>query len=93
MRYSVSCVSSPHGSVFFPDTQIAVMRQGGMQLVFACKSRLGDSAHAHAEDWDSNSGMAPPLLIESGCCNYDDPALVSWYRTTRLITCNNRRID
>jgi hypothetical protein len=24
-----------------------------------------------------------PLLIESGCCNYDDPALVSWYRTTR----------
>lgn len=78
-------VSGPQGSVLFPDTQVAVMRRGGEEgwyLLANPASVIG--AHAHAgrlgfELW--NGGM--PLLIESGCCNYDDPALVSWYRTTR----------
>jgi predicted SnoaL-like aldol condensation-catalyzing enzyme len=26
--------------------------------------------------------MGRPLLTDSGCCNYDDAALVKWYRTT-----------
>ncbi len=78
-------VRRPRGSVLFPDTQVAVMRSGGEKgwyLLANPASVIG--AHAHAgrlgfELW--HNGM--PLLTESGCCNYDDPALVSWYRTTR----------
>lgn len=78
-------VTGLQGSVFFPDTQVAVMRHGGeagWYLLANPASVIG--AHAHAgrlgfELW--HGGL--PLLIESGCCNYDDPALVSWYRTTR----------
>ncbi len=80
-----SAVNGPQGSVFFPDTQVAVMRKGGEEgwyLLANPASVIG--AHAHAgrlgfELW--HGGL--PLLIESGCCNYDDPSLVSWYRTTR----------
>jgi hypothetical protein len=41
-------------------------------------------AHAHAgrlgfELWYKGS----PVIIDSGCCNYDDPALISWFRTTK----------
>jgi len=72
-------------SVYFPDTQVAVMRdkdQIGWYLLANPASVIG--AHAHAgrlgfEMWHAGA----PLIIESGCCNYDDPALVSWYRTTR----------
>jgi hypothetical protein len=78
-------VAADQGSTFFPDTQVAVMREGGeagWYLLANPASVIG--AHAHAgrlgfELWNNGS----PLLIESGCCNYDDPALVSWYRTTR----------
>jgi hypothetical protein len=77
-------VTGPQGSVFFPDTQVAVMKHGGeagFYLLANPASVIG--AHAHAgrlgfELWYDSL----PLLIDSGCCNYDDPALVSWYRTT-----------
>ena len=80
-----AAVTGTQGSALFPDTQVAVMRGGGeagWYLLANPASVIG--AHAHAgrlgfELW--HGGM--PLLIESGCCNYDDPALVSWYRTTR----------
>lgn len=72
-------------SVYFPDTQVAVMRnkeESGWYLLANPASVIG--AHAHAgrlgfELWHAGT----PLIIESGCCNYDNPALVSWYRTTR----------
>ncbi len=72
-------------SVYFRDTQVAMMRdkdQSGWYLLANPASVIG--AHAHAgrlgfEMWHAGA----PLIIESGCCNYDDPALVSWYRTTR----------
>lgn len=73
------------GSVLFPDTQVAVMRQGGdngWYLLANPAPVIGSHAHAGRlgfELW--HSGM--PLMTESGCCNYDDPALVKWYRTTR----------
>ena len=78
-------VAGDQGSTLFPDTQVAVMRAGGeagWYLLANPASVIG--AHAHAgrlgfELWHNGS----PLLTESGCCNYDDPALVSWYRTTR----------
>ncbi len=73
------------GSVYFPDTQVAVLRdpgERGWYLLANPASVIG--AHAHAgrlgfELWHNGT----PLIIESGCCNYDDPALVKWYRTTR----------
>ncbi|MDZ7634487.1 MAG: alginate lyase family protein [Bacteroidales bacterium] len=73
------------GSVYFPDTQVAVLRDSGERgwyLLANPASVIG--AHAHAgrlgfELWHKGA----PLIIESGCCNYDDPALVNWYRTTR----------
>ncbi len=78
-------VAGDQKSAFFPDTQVAVMREGGetgWYLLANPASVIG--AHAHAgrlgfEMWNNGS----PLIIESGCCNYDEPELVSWYRTTR----------
>ncbi len=72
-------------SVFFPDTQIAVLRDtpsSGWYVLANPASVIG--AHAHAgrlafELWYDNR----PVLVDSGCCNYDDPALVKWYRTSR----------
>lgn len=72
-------------SVFFTETQIAVLRHGpssGWYILANPASVIG--AHAHAgrlafELWYNNK----PVLVDSGCCNYDDPALVKWYRTSR----------
>ena len=73
------------GSVYFQDAQVAVLAdtsKKGWYLLANPASVIG--AHAHAgrlafEMW--YDGL--PLIIESGCCNYDDLALVTWYRTTR----------
>jgi hypothetical protein len=78
-------LAESQGPVLFPDTQVAVMRHGGdngWYLIANPAPVIGSHAHAGRlgfELW--YSGM--PLMIESGCCNYDDPALVKWYRTTR----------
>jgi len=74
-----------HGVVCFPDTQVAVMREGGREgwyILANPASVIG--AHAHAgrlgfELWQGGE----PVIIDSGCCNYDEPELVTWYRTTR----------
>jgi len=81
----VMALTEKQGSVYLPDSQVAVMRdqgKNGWYLLAKAASVIG--AHAHAgrlgfEMWHAGT----PLIIESGCCNYDDPALVSWYRTTR----------
>lgn len=73
------------GSVYFQDAQVAVLAdrsKKGWYLLANPASVIG--AHAHAgrlgfEMW--YDGL--PVIIESGCCNYDDRALVTWYRTTR----------
>jgi hypothetical protein len=78
-------VAGSQASACFPDTQVAVIREGerdGWYLLANPASVIG--AHAHAgrlsfELWNGGS----PLIIDSGCCNYDEPELVSWYRTTR----------
>lgn len=72
-------------SRLFPDTQVAVLRDtpaGNWYILANPASVIG--AHAHAgrlafELWYNGK----PVLIDSGCCNYDDPALVKWYRTCR----------
>ncbi len=81
----VMALTEKQGSLYLPDSQVAVIRdkgKNGWYLLANPASVIG--AHAHAgrlgfEMWYAGT----PLLIESGCCNYDDPALVSWYRTTR----------
>lgn len=74
-----------HGVACFPDMQVAVMRDSGREgwyILANPASVIG--AHAHAgrlgfELWHGGE----PVIIDSGCCNYDDPELVTWYRTTR----------
>ncbi len=81
----LAAVAPAKGIAGFPDTQVAVMRDGGpagWYVLANPASVIG--AHAHAgrlgfELWHGGS----PLLIDSGCCNYDEPELVTWYRTTR----------
>ena len=78
-------VAGDQGSTCFPDTQVAVMRSGGEAGWYLLANPASvTGAHAHAgrlgfELWNGGS----PVLIDSGCCNYDEPELVSWYRTTR----------
>ncbi|MGD9557826.1 MAG: alginate lyase family protein [Mangrovibacterium sp.] len=90
---STLCTATGHrqpchqpASAYFPETQIAVMRAAGDRnswyaLVNPAKT-IG--AHAHAGRlaftlWCNQK----PLFIDSGCCSYDRPELVSWYRTSR----------
>ncbi len=72
-------------SVYFPDTQIGIMRDepGGKWYMLA-NPALTIGSHAHAGRLALNLWYdGNPVLIDSGCCNYDDPLLYKWYRTTR----------
>ncbi len=73
-------------SEYFPQTQIAIMRgrssESNWYVLANPAKTIG--AHAHAGRlgftlWHNHRAV----LIDSGCCNYDNPKLVSWYRTTR----------
>ncbi len=72
-------------SVFFPETQVAVIRSKEAHNWYVLANPASViGAHAHAgrlgfELWYRGK----PIITDSGCCNYDDPALVTWYRTTR----------
>ena len=72
-------------SVYFPETQVAVIRSTESQRWYILANPASViGAHAHAgrlafELWYDNN----PVVIDSGCCNYDEPDLVSWYRTSR----------
>jgi hypothetical protein len=74
-------------SQFFPETQIGVIRNGDKNnkkwyVLANPASTIG--AHSHAGRLGFNLWYnKQALVIDSGCCNYDDPLLVSWYRTSR----------
>jgi hypothetical protein len=79
--------NSIRASQYFEDSQIGVMRtnsasnQSWYLLVNPAKT-IG--AHAHAGRLGFNLWYGKhPLIIESGCCSYDNPLLVKWYRTSR----------
>jgi hypothetical protein len=80
----VAATAPAKGIAGFRDTQVAVMRDGGSAGWYVLANPASViGAHAHAgrlgfEIWHGGS----PLLIDSGCCNYDEPELVTWYRTT-----------
>lgn len=70
----------------FKDSQIAVIcseiEAENPWYVFMNAARLIGS-HAHAgrlafNAWFNNK----PIFVDSGCCNYDNPLLVEWYRTS-----------
>jgi hypothetical protein len=71
-------------STLFPDAHVAVLRSRTSRRWYVlahAASVIG--AHAHAGRLAFNVWfMGRPLLTDSGCCNYDDAALVKWYRTT-----------
>jgi len=72
-------------SVYYPDTQIGILRDsdpGKWYIMLYPAQVIGSHAHAGrlaVNLWYNGN----PVLVDSGCCNYDDPALVSWYRTSR----------
>ena len=73
-------------SAYFPDTQIGILRAKNAtnNWYLLANPAMTIGAHAHAGKlafnlWYNNQ----PFIIESGCCNYDKPMLVSWYRTSR----------
>ncbi len=74
-------------SVYYPDTQIAVMRNdsgtksNSWYLLLNPARRIGSHSHAGRLGlylWLNDR----PILIEAGCCNYDKPIKNSWYRTS-----------
>jgi len=75
-------------SVYYPDTQIAVMRNhpgtnnNSWYLLLNPARRIGSHSHAGRLGiylWLNNRAV----LIEAGCCNYDKPIKNSWYRTSK----------
>jgi hypothetical protein len=74
-------------SCYFPDTQLGIIRNNhniDKSWYITINPAVLVGAHAHAgrmgvNFWYNNS----PFLVDSGCCNYDDPRLVDWYRASR----------
>ena len=75
---SEQCVTSK----LFAETQIGMLRDKSWYILANPAKTIG--AHMHAgrlafNFWYKNM----PVLRDSGCCNYDDPLLVTWYRTSK----------
>ena len=73
-------------SQYFHETQIGVIRNANKDknwyLLVNPAKIIGSHAHAGRLAftlWFNTQ----PVFIDSGCCNYDDPKLVEWYRTTQ----------
>lgn len=74
-------------SFYFPDTQIGVLRTNNSDkklwyILANPASTIGSHAHAGRLAFNLWYGRQP-LVIDSGCCNYDDLQLVKWYRTSQ----------
>jgi len=78
-------ISDKPQSVYYPDSQVGILRDsdpGKWYIMLYPAQAIG--AHAHAGRLALNVWFdGKPVLTDSGCCNYDDPALVNWYRTSR----------
>ena len=72
-------------SAYFPDTQLGILRDapGGKWYLLA-NPALTIGSHSHAGRLAFNLWYdGSPVITDSGCCNYDDPSLYKWYRTTK----------
>ena len=70
-------------SAYFPDTQVGVFRTttGENDWYIMMNPAMTIGAHAHAGRLAFNLWYnGHPFVVESGCCNYDNPLLKSWYR-------------
>ena len=73
-------------STYFNDSQIGVIRSESdceKQWYINLNPAKLIGSHSHAgrlafNVWFNNK----PILIDSGCCNYDNPLLIEWYRTS-----------
>jgi len=81
-----STVPETKKSMYFPVTQIGVMhaedKNNSWYLLANPAKRIGTHAHAGRLSfvlWYRQQAV----FIDSGCCNYDNPQLVSWYRTSK----------
>ena len=76
----------PH-SAYFKDSQIGIIRSeinadDSWYINLNAAKLIGSHAHAGrlaVNVWFNNK----PILVDSGCCNYDNPLLVEWYRTSK----------
>ncbi|WP_197092812.1 heparinase II/III family protein [Labilibaculum euxinus] len=75
------------GSHYLPDSHIGVMRTNSSEFkpwYLLANPAMTIGAHAHAGRLGFNLWYGKqPVVIDSGCCNYDDPLLVKWYRTSQ----------
>jgi len=70
----------------FTDSQIAVIRsevkaEKSWYVNINAAKLIGSHAHAGRlafNAWYNNK----PIFVDSGCCNYDNPMIVEWYRTS-----------
>lgn len=79
-------VSNTKKSNYFADSQIGVMhvddKNSSWYLLANPAKRIGTHAHAGRLSfilWYKQQAV----LLDSGCCNYDNPQLVKWYRTSK----------
>lgn len=71
----------------FKNTQFAVIRselntEKPWYINLNAAKLIGSHAHAGRlaiNVWYNNK----PIMVDSGCCNYDNPLLVEWYRTSK----------
>lgn len=74
-------------SKFFSQSQIGVIRsepssENHWYMNMNPAKLIGSHAHAGrlaVNVWFNNK----PILVDSGCCNYDNPLLAEWYRTSK----------
>ncbi len=75
-------------TVIFKNTQFAVMRselnteKPSWYINLNAAKLIGSHAHAGrlaVNVWYNNK----PILVDSGCSNYDNPLLIEWYRTSK----------
>ena len=72
-------------SSYFSETQIGIIKQKNKNSSWYILANPAKTigAHSHAgrlalNIWYNNT----PIIKESGCCNYDNPLLYKWYRTS-----------
>lgn len=71
------------GTQLLADAQLAVWRQGDSYLLLDASPFVGRFSHYHAGKnaltlWVKGE----PFLVDSACCNYDDPKFAQWYKLT-----------
>ncbi len=72
---------------FFPESQFAIMRSksdSNKSWYILANPAKAIGGHMHAgrlgfNFWYNNI----PIIRDSGCCNYDDPLFITWYRTSK----------